>query len=266
MAPNVGGGVATPMAYGWPQIPFFQPGMPGIPWFTGNHVHQFLEDYEALAARMQYTNQQKARHVINYMSPELKDRVYYTIQYEDEDWAALKAHLIKRFDSQDRPRFRQELERLVKEKWRLEDVEKNSDKFTYLWRRAHGKAQDDDRKTSLYLEALPDELVWAASNEIHDGADIRPFAEVLETVSVRAKQMLNIRRTRKKAHQQSAPQNEDVTEISPFETATHVQKHSEKAASADLSALTEQFQKLALQVKKLQDNSEKVIPRINANS
>ncbi|KAJ1676372.1 hypothetical protein EV182_008320, partial [Spiromyces aspiralis] len=203
--------MSPPAAYRWPYFPFVQPGVTGIPWFTGTRVHQFLEDYETLAARMQYTDRQKARHVVDYMSPELKERVYYTIQYEDEDWEALKAHLIKRFDSQDRPRFRQELERLVKKKWRLEDVEKNSDQFTYLWRRAHGKTQDDDRKTSLYLEALPDELVWAARSEIHDGADLRPFAEVLEIASVSAKQMLNIRRTRKEALPHSASlQKDDV--------------------------------------------------------
>ncbi|KAJ1670907.1 hypothetical protein EV182_007938, partial [Spiromyces aspiralis] len=51
-------------------------------------------DYKTLAARMQYTDWQKARHVVDYMSPELKERVYYTIQYEYEDWEALKAHLI----------------------------------------------------------------------------------------------------------------------------------------------------------------------------
>ncbi|KAJ1673691.1 hypothetical protein EV182_004747 [Spiromyces aspiralis] len=114
------------------------------------------------------------------MSPKLKDRVYYTIQYEDEDWEALKAHLIKQFDSQDRLRFQQELEWLVKKKWRLEDVEKNSNQFTYLWHQAHGKTQDNNQKTSLYLEALLDELVWAARSEIHDRADLHPFAEVLE--------------------------------------------------------------------------------------
>ncbi|KAJ1669229.1 hypothetical protein EV182_008854, partial [Spiromyces aspiralis] len=89
--------------------------MPGTPWFTSTRIHQFLEEYEILATQMQYTDWQKARHVVDYVSPELKDQIYYMIPYEDEDWAVLQAHLIKRFDSKDRPHFRQELEQLVKE-------------------------------------------------------------------------------------------------------------------------------------------------------
>ncbi|KAJ1669836.1 hypothetical protein EV182_008568, partial [Spiromyces aspiralis] len=84
MAPNVGGGVASPTAYGWPYFPF-QPGVPCIPWFTGTRFRQFLEDYEVLAAWMQYTDREKARRIADYVVPELKDEIYYTIEYEDGD-------------------------------------------------------------------------------------------------------------------------------------------------------------------------------------
>ncbi|KAJ1679493.1 hypothetical protein EV182_001934, partial [Spiromyces aspiralis] len=194
----------------------------------------------------------------------LKDRIYYTIPYEEEDWAALQAHLIKHFDSKDCLHFQQELEQLVKEKWWLKDVEVNADRFNYLWHRAYGKTQDDDRKTSLYLEALPDELVWAARSEIHDGANLRPFGEVLEIASISAKQMLNIQQTRKMAHQLSAPQQEDDVKCTTDKVALQPKDKTRSPsivtpALTDIKILTEKFEKLALQVKELKVQSTKTM-------
>ncbi|KAJ1673829.1 hypothetical protein EV182_004478, partial [Spiromyces aspiralis] len=95
--------------------------MPSILQFTGTHIRQFLEDYEALAMQMQYSNREKAHRVVDYVVPEIQDSIYYTIQYEDEDWPALQAHLIKRHNSPDCTHFQQELNELTSDKWSIKD-------------------------------------------------------------------------------------------------------------------------------------------------
>ncbi|KAJ1677869.1 hypothetical protein EV182_005269 [Spiromyces aspiralis] len=236
--------------------------MPGVPRFTGTRIRQFLEDYEALATRMQYSDREKARRVVDYVVPELQDSIYYTIQYEDEDWPALRAHLIKRHDSPDRTRFRQELNELTSDKWSIKDIEKNTDRFVYLWHKAHGKAHDDETKSNRYLEALPDELVWAANNDIHDGTKLRAFEEIVEVVVVKVKQISNIWHTRK-TPSDNVPLKDNTPKSTPFEAAPCPRNNMADVspmapALTDITILAEQFEKLALRVKELQANSTKV--------
>ncbi|KAJ1677831.1 hypothetical protein EV182_005347, partial [Spiromyces aspiralis] len=216
------------------------------------HVHQFLEEYKILAMWMQYTDQQKACHVVDYVSPELKEWIYHMIPYKDEDWAALQAHLVKRFDFKDHSCSQQELEQLIKEKWWLEDVEANADQFNYLWHRAHGKVHDDEWKTTQYLEALPDELVWAASNDLHDGDELKPFEEVLDITCIRAKQILSIRCTWKQTPAENLPQKDNTSKTTLLEPEPCPLNKTEitpltASALTDIAMLAEKFEKLALQ-------------------
>ncbi|KAJ1676599.1 hypothetical protein EV182_007859, partial [Spiromyces aspiralis] len=251
MAPNVGDGVAPPVANGWPYFPF-QPGVPCILWFTGTRFRQFLEDYEVLAARMQYTDREKARRIADYVVPELRNEIYYTIEYEDGDWTALRALLIEQFDTPDRLLFQQELDMLTEEKWRLEDIAKKSHRFTYLWRKAYGQYHNDEEKTRRYIEALPNELVWATVDGIHNDTELRTFEEVVKVIVVRAKRILNIQYNRKQRTQRSIPRSDVVSKNTPFEVVPCPQNNMADTAAtapapAALAVLKERLEELECQ-------------------
>ncbi|KAJ1677783.1 hypothetical protein EV182_005447, partial [Spiromyces aspiralis] len=151
---------------------------------------------------------------------------------------------------------------LIEEKWRLEDIAKKSHRFTYLWCKAHGQYHNDEQKTRRYLEALPDELVWATIDDIHNGTELRTFEEVVKVIVVRAKRILNIQYNKKQHIQRNIPQSDVVSKSIPFEAAPCPQDNTaDTAATAPaptvLAMLKEQLEELALQVKELLTNSTK---------
>ncbi|KAJ1672775.1 hypothetical protein EV182_006522, partial [Spiromyces aspiralis] len=111
-------------------------------------------------------------------APELQTKIKYTIQYEDRDWPALQRYLRSRYDSDDRSLYKRQLSELVGTKWDLRQVADNSDKFQFLWRRAHKNTTDEEQKTATYLSALPDELVWTINRELYNGRDPKPFEDI----------------------------------------------------------------------------------------
>ncbi|KAJ1674441.1 hypothetical protein EV182_003267, partial [Spiromyces aspiralis] len=254
LAPNVGGGMASPAAIGWPYFSPLQPGTAGAPWFSGTRIQEFLDDYEVLAERMQYTDREKARRMIDYVASELQDDIRLTVEYEDGDWSGLRDILIEQYDLLDQPCYRQDLDDLTEEKWKLNDVTKKTNRFTYLWRRVYGQDYDGDRKARRYLEALPDELVWAVTDEIYDRSALRSYNEVRKIAIKRATRILNIQRT---ARRKDSDTKHTATRTTSQQRNTTIDTTPRKHTSADYDKLADQFQKLALQVKELQTESAK---------
>ncbi|KAJ1675351.1 hypothetical protein EV182_001445, partial [Spiromyces aspiralis] len=192
--------------------------------------------------------------VIDYVVPKLQDVIYFTVEYEDRDWSGLRTILLEQYDLLDQPRYQQELDELIKEKWRLEDVAKNTNKFTYLWRRTYGQGHDDNQKTQRYLEALPKEMVWAVTGDLYNGSALQPYMEVRKIMIQQAMRILNIQ---KNAPEQDNEKKNMANRTMTRQRSSTVNMPQRTPTSTDYDKLADKFEKLSLQVKELKTQATK---------
>ncbi|KAJ1967279.1 hypothetical protein IWQ62_001960 [Dispira parvispora] len=165
LAPNVGGHSSE----AWPV-------------FDPEDVDSFLEEFEAMADQRALTGRRRCTKLRYCLPNDWVKQVTFFQGYTEKDWDVLKDELVEAFppNTTTKERNRQRFAELTKRRWKLEDVRVNVRVFQNLVQTAKGITMDDDTKSCLLIDCLPEALATKVEAKVLENDEETPLRDVID--------------------------------------------------------------------------------------